>query len=72
LDDKKKINLDEYARRVAMRDEPMGEHQNHLCYLSRKRELAMVGKLAKGSQYMCLLCGRAAENPKNLCMPYKI
>jgi len=72
MDDRKKIDLDEYARRVAMRDESMGEHENHLCYLSRRRELAKVGRLAKGSQYMCLLCGRAARDPKNLCMPYRI
>ena len=70
--EKKKIDFDEFARKTAVRDEKPGEHENHLCYLSRRRELATVARLSKGATYMCMLCGRGARDPRNLCLPYKL
>lgn len=47
-------------------------HANHLCELVAKRQMAKVGSLAKGAQYVCHICGRAAADAANLCEPVEL
>ncbi len=47
-------------------------HDKHMCHIMSLRNLKTAAKLAKDSQYICMICGRAAKNKKNLCEPVKI
>lgn len=47
-------------------------HENHLCELTNKRQMAKVGRLAKNAQYVCHICGRAAAKATNLCEPVEL
>jgi hypothetical protein len=47
-------------------------HQNHLCELVTKRQMAKVAKLSKDAKYVCHICGRAAAKATNLCEPVKL
>ena len=47
-------------------------HQNHMCELVRRREMARAAKLAKGAKYLCRICGRAAAKGANLCEAVEI
>ena len=47
-------------------------HDKHLCHIVSLRNMKAVGQLAKGAQYLCAVCGRAAKHPTNLCVPVKI
>lgn len=51
---------------------PHTGHQHHMCELVRKRDLASAAKYAKGANYLCRICGRAAAKPANLCEPVEI
>ena len=44
----------------------------HLCKLFRKRKIKKIAELAKGANYVCRKCGRAAADRDNLCKPRKI
>ena len=48
------------------------DHDKHMCHIMSLRNLKTAAKLAKDSQYICMICGRAAKNKKNLCEPVKI
>jgi hypothetical protein len=48
------------------------DHEKHLCHISSLRNMKTVGALAKDAQYVCIICGRAAKQPVNLCEPAKI
>jgi hypothetical protein len=48
------------------------DHEKHLCHISGLRNMRTVGALAKDAQYVCVICGRAARQPVNLCEPAKI
>jgi hypothetical protein len=48
------------------------DHEKHLCHISSLRNMKTVGMLAKDAQYICVICGRAAKHPVNLCEPAKI
>ena len=48
------------------------DHEKHLCHISSLRNMKTVGQLAKDAQYVCIVCGRAAKSPRNLCEPGKI
>ena len=48
------------------------DHEKHLCHISSLRNMKTVGQLAKDAQYVCIVCGRAAKSPLNLCEPGKI
>jgi hypothetical protein len=48
------------------------DHEKHLCHISGLRNMKTVGQLAKDAQYVCIVCGRAAKSPSNLCEPGKI
>ena len=47
-------------------------HQNHICELVRKRDMAKAAALAKGAKYLCRICGRAAARGANLCEAVRI
>lgn len=47
-------------------------HDQHLCKIVQVRNMQTAGKLAKGAQYICFLCGRAAKHKTNLCEPVKL
>ncbi|GAB4338214.1 MAG: hypothetical protein Kow0099_12120 [Candidatus Abyssubacteria bacterium] len=47
-------------------------HANHLCELTSKRMMDKVARLARNSQYLCHICGRAAAKPANLCEPVEL
>lgn len=44
-------------------------HASHMCEMVAKRQMAKVGRLAKGANYICHICGRAAAKGSNLCEP---
>jgi len=48
------------------------DHEKHLCHITSLRNMKTVGKLAKDAQFLCVICGRAAKDPVNLCEPAKI
>jgi hypothetical protein len=48
------------------------DHEKHLCHISSLRNMKTVGQLAKDAKYICVVCGRAAKEPVNLCEPAKI
>jgi len=47
-------------------------HANHLCSLVAHRQMNKVADLAKGANYVCYICGRAAAKAENLCEPVEI
>ena len=47
-------------------------HSKHLCSLVARREMNTVATLAKGANYVCHICGRAAAKATNLCEPVEI
>ncbi len=48
------------------------DHDKHLCHIVGLRNMKTVGRLAKDAKYICIICGRAAKNKKNLCEPSDI
>ena len=48
------------------------DHEKHLCHITSLRNMKTVGRLAKDAQFLCIACGRAARDAKNLCEPTKI
>ena len=55
---------------------PHPDHEQHLCLLmnidyigTNKNEYK---NLVRNPNYVCLNCGRTAENDKNLCAPEKL
>ena len=46
------------------------KHENHICYMARRREIAKIAKLATNPRYICLICGRVAHFEENLCAPF--
>jgi len=48
------------------------DHEKHLCHITSLRNMKTVGQLAKNAQYLCIVCGRAAKSPLNLCEPGEI
>ena len=57
------------ARKLS--DEHAG-HEHHLCNLVAHRQMNLVAGLAKGANYVCYICGRAAAKAENLCEPVEI
>jgi len=47
-------------------------HADHLCQMVTSRRMAEVARLAKGAEYICNICGRAAAKPTSLCEPVAI
>ena len=47
-------------------------HENHLCSLVAHRQMNKVADLAKGANYVCYICGRAAAKAESLCEPVEI
>lgn len=47
-------------------------HAQHLCELVNKRQMAKVARAAKGADYLCHICGRAASKGSSLCEPVEI
>ena len=47
-------------------------HEEHLCSLVSKRKMDRVAELAKGANYVCHICGRAAADASKLCEPVEI
>ena len=45
------------------------DHDRHLCHVVGLRNMKTAGRLAKDAQHICIICGRAAKNRKNLCEP---
>ena len=48
------------------------DHEKHLCHIISLRNMKTAGVLAKDAQFICVICGRAAKHPVNLCEPAKI
>jgi hypothetical protein len=48
------------------------DHEKHLCHLTSLRNMKTVAKMSKDAQYLCVACGRAAKDQRNLCEPAKI
>jgi len=48
------------------------DHDLHLCHIVGLRNMKTAGKLSKDAQYICIICGRAAKDRRNLCEPAKI
>jgi hypothetical protein len=48
------------------------DHEKHLCHITSLRNMKTVGMLAKDAQFLCVNCGRAAKDQKNLCEPAKL
>ena len=46
-------------------------HEKHMCELTKAKKMGEVKKLAKGANYVCAACGRAAASSENLCKPEK-
>lgn len=47
----------------------MGDHSLHICELASQKKYDEIKGLAKNPNYMCLNCGRVADEEKNLCYP---
>lgn len=47
----------------------MGDHQMHICALADQQKYQEIKELVETPNYMCLNCGRVAQNPENLCSP---
>ena len=51
----------------------MGDKKpKRLCKLASSGKIDKIAKLAKGANYICTKCGRAAAKAENLCKPQKI
>ena len=46
-------------------------HENHMCELTKTKQMDEVKKLAKDAKFVCMACGRAAASAANLCKPEK-
>jgi hypothetical protein len=44
-------------------------HEKHMCQLAKAEDFDVIKKLAKGAEFVCTKCGRAAKNEENLCAP---
>jgi len=55
---------------TAMAETP-AEHAKHMCELTKAKKFEEIKRLAKGAQYICAACGRAAAKSENLCKPEK-
>lgn len=47
-------------------------HENHMCYLARRRDIAKIVKIANNPKHICLICGRVANKEDNLCTPFEM
>jgi hypothetical protein len=66
---------DTTRKRVVPEHELPKEHKGHslhLCHLVSERKMDQVAELAKGAEYLCHICGRAAAKAANLCEPVEI
>jgi hypothetical protein len=43
-----------------------------MCSVAKLRNMKTVAELAKGAQYICFICGRAAKKKEHLCEPVAI
>jgi len=48
------------------------DHDLHLCHIVGLRNMKTAARLSKGAQHICIICGRAAKDRRNLCEPAKI
>jgi uncharacterized Zn finger protein len=49
-----------------------GNHEHHICTLAEKKEFEAIKRLTTKPQYICVNCGRVADNDVNLCKPADI
>lgn len=46
-----------------------GDHTQHLCEIAGNERFDLIKELAKKPDYMCMNCGRMADNRASLCNP---
>ncbi len=46
-----------------------GDHSKHLCELAGNEKFDLIKELAKAPDFMCMNCGRLADDKKSLCNP---
>ena len=71
LNDKRKLAKKSAETELKLMDTNPG-HDKHLCHIVAIRNMKTLAKLSKNAQYICLVCGRAAKNKTNLCLPNAI
>ncbi len=49
-----------------------GEHKQHLCEIAGSERFDLIKELAKSPDYMCMNCGRMADDRASLCNPMGI
>ncbi len=47
-------------------------HEKHMCTLMKEQKFEELKRLARGAQYLCMNCGRAASKAEHLCKPERI
>jgi len=46
-----------------------GDHSKHLCEIAGNEQFDLIKELAKEPEFMCMNCGRLADDAKSLCNP---
>ena len=47
----------------------IGDHSKHLCEIAGNEKFDLIKELAKAPEFMCINCGRLADEEKSLCNP---
>jgi hypothetical protein len=50
----------------------MSEHSQHLCEYAKHHGVDDMRKVVKNPQFICEVCGRAANKRDNLCRPVSL
>jgi hypothetical protein len=48
---------------------PHAGHEKHLCKLVATQGIDSVRRFSQNPHWICLTCGRVAENKENICEP---